>query len=78
MPDLVALALPGGSAFVDALRRVWDGGDAAAPVDPRLPAQARAAVLEALAPTRLVDDDGEHRLPGRRVLRAAWSSPTTR
>jgi O-succinylbenzoic acid--CoA ligase len=68
MPDLVALALPGGSAFVDALRRVWDGGDAAAPVDPRLPAQARAAVLEALAPTRLVDDDGEHRLPGGRPV----------
>jgi O-succinylbenzoic acid--CoA ligase len=60
MPELVALALPGGPAFVDALRRVWDDGDAAAPIDPRLPAPTRAAVLEALAPARVVDDDGEH------------------
>jgi O-succinylbenzoic acid--CoA ligase len=68
MPDLVALALPGGPAFVEALRRIWDGGDAAAPVDPRLPARARTAVLEALAPTRLVDDDGEHQLPEGRPV----------
>lgn len=47
---LVALdALPG-PAFVDELRRIWDRGDAVLPVDPRLPAPARSALLEALRP----------------------------
>jgi o-succinylbenzoate---CoA ligase len=68
MPDLVALALPGGPAFVDAMRRIWDRGDAMAPVDPRLPAPARAALLEALAPARLVDDAGEHDVAGGRPV----------
>ncbi len=68
MPDLVALALPGGPAFVDALRRIWDRGDAMAPVDPRLPAPARAALLDALAPGRLVDDEGEHTVAGGRPV----------
>jgi O-succinylbenzoic acid--CoA ligase len=68
MPDLVALALPGGPAFVGALRRIWDDGDAAAPIDPRLPAPARAALLDALAPARVVDGDGEHWLAGGRPI----------
>jgi O-succinylbenzoic acid--CoA ligase len=45
--------------FVDALRAVWDTGDAAAPLDPRLPAAARRTMLEALRPTRIVRSDGE-------------------
>jgi O-succinylbenzoic acid--CoA ligase len=47
--------------FVDALRAIWDTGDAAAPLDPRLPAAARRAMLEALRPTRIVGSDGEQR-----------------
>src|SRR4051794_27172793 len=31
MPDLVAIDLPGGPAFVEALQRTWDVGDAALP-----------------------------------------------
>lgn len=58
MPELVALDLPGGAGFVDALRAVWDTGDAAAPLDHRLPAPAAAALLEALGPTRIVGPDG--------------------
>jgi o-succinylbenzoate---CoA ligase len=61
VPELVALDLPGGAGFVDALRAVWDTGDAAAPLDPRLPASARAALLQALRPTRVVGSDGELR-----------------
>jgi o-succinylbenzoate---CoA ligase len=61
VPELVALDLPGGAGFVDALRAVWDTGDAAAPLDPRLPASARAALLRALRPTRIVGSDGELR-----------------
>ena len=64
MPELVALDLPGGLGFVDALRAIWDTGDAAAPLDPRLPAAAQRVLLEALRPTRIVGSDGEqHALP---------------
>ncbi len=41
-PRLVAIDRPGGPGFVDELRRIWDSGDAAFPVDQRLPAMARA------------------------------------
>ncbi len=58
MPELVALDLPGGPGFVDALRAVWDTGDAAAPLDPRLPRPAAAALVAALRPTRVVGSDG--------------------
>ena len=60
MPELVALDIPGGAGFVDTLRAVWDTGDAAAPLDPRLPPAARAALLAALRPSRIVASDGEH------------------
>jgi len=59
VPELVALDLPGGTGFVDALQAIWDTGDAAAPLDPRLPAAARGAMLDALRPTRIVGSDGE-------------------
>ncbi len=60
MPELVALDLPGGPGFVDTLRAVWDTGDAAAPLDPRLPRAARDHLLAALRPSRVVASDGEH------------------
>ena len=64
VPELVALDLPGGIGFVDALRAIWDTGDAAAPLDPRLPPLARQVLLDALRPTRIVGSDGEqHALP---------------
>ena len=56
--------MPGGPAFVDALRRVWDRGDAVLPVDQRLPGPARDALFAALRPGRIVDTDGEHPLDG--------------
>ncbi|MGO8827596.1 MAG: AMP-binding protein, partial [Acidimicrobiales bacterium] len=59
VPELVALDLPGGMGFVDALRAIWDTGDAAAPLDSRLPLAARVTMLEALRPTRIVGSDGE-------------------
>lgn len=58
MARLIALDLPGGPAFVDALRRVWDEGDAVVPIDPRLPAPARAALLEAVDPHAVIGADG--------------------
>ena len=59
VPELVALNLPGGAGFVDALRAIWDTGDAAAPLDPRLPPAARDAVLAAIRPSRVVGSDGD-------------------
>jgi O-succinylbenzoic acid--CoA ligase len=67
VPHLVAIDLPGGDRFVDALRRIWDAGDAAFPLDRRLPAAARQAVLSTIAPDRLVDEHGSHALDGRGV-----------
>lgn len=67
MPHLVAIDLPGGPAFVDELRRAWDLGDAVLPVDRRLPPPAKAALLAAMEPDRLVDPDGTHQLQGRGV-----------
>ncbi len=55
---LVAIDLPGGPPFVDALRDVWDGGDAAFPVDQRLPHAAKAALLVAMAAGRVIDEHG--------------------
>jgi O-succinylbenzoic acid--CoA ligase len=69
VPELVALDLPGGAGFVDALRAIWDTGDAAAPLDPRLPKAARTALLEALRPSRQVGSDGAfHALPDGRPV----------
>src|SRR6266508_2123985 len=56
---LVALDLPGGPPFVVALRWVWDRGDAAFPIDRRLPAAARTRLLEAMAPSSVIDAGGE-------------------
>ncbi len=71
MPELVALDLPAGRGFVDALRAVWDTGDAAAPLDPRLPPPAARSLLEALAPTRVVGPDGTiTRIAGGRPVEA--------
>ena len=56
MRRLIVLDAHGGDAFVDRLRRAWDDGDAVLPLDPRLPAPARAGVLAAARPDRPVED----------------------
>ena len=58
VPELVALDLPVGPTFIDRVRSAWDRGDAVAPLDQRLPADARRRTLDALRPTRLVSADG--------------------
>lgn len=64
MADLVAIDLPGGPAFVRVLRDIWDAGDAALPLDQRLPPPAREQVLAATRPTRVVDATGSTTLEG--------------
>ncbi len=61
MPELVALALPGGPTFVEALKRTWDRGDAIVPLDPRLPAREADLVMRTLRPTAIVETDGQQR-----------------
>lgn len=58
MLRLIALDLPGGPAFTDALRRAWDDGNAVVPIDQRLPAPAKAALIAGLRPHRVVTADG--------------------
>lgn len=64
MGGVVALDLDAGPAFVDALLRIWERGDAVLPVDRRLPPPARDALIAALRPTSLVDEHGERSLAG--------------
>jgi len=44
-PQLVAIDLPGGPAFVAELGRIWNAGDAAFPIDQRLPEAAKRALV---------------------------------
>jgi o-succinylbenzoate---CoA ligase len=61
---LVALRLRPGPDLARALRAVWQDGNAALPLDPDAPEDARAATLEALRPHALVDDRGQRPLRG--------------
>jgi o-succinylbenzoate---CoA ligase len=53
---LIVVEARGTAGFVDRLRRAWDDGDAVFPLDPRLPAPARARVLAAARPDKPVED----------------------
>ncbi|MEM7321683.1 MAG: class I adenylate-forming enzyme family protein [Actinomycetota bacterium] len=58
---LVALALPGGPSYEAAIRRVWDAGNAIAPIDVRLPEAEQARVMAAIRPGAVIEADGEQR-----------------
>lgn len=71
MPGLIALDIGPSDRFVSALGEVWDRGDTALPIDPRLPDPVRKQLLAALKPTELwsvsrkeVLLDGEETEPG--------------
>lgn len=55
------LDMEAGPSFVDALRAVWDSGDAAFPIDVRLPKTQKALLVAAAAPTKVIERDGERR-----------------
>ena len=50
MHRLVPIEARGSQAFVDALLRAWDDGDAVLPIDPRLPRAAAAELIAAMRP----------------------------
>ena len=60
---LVAIDLGPSPAFVEALRRCWDDGNAVLPVDQRLAPPAKAALFETLRPALVVNDDGRSAMP---------------
>lgn len=61
MAALVAIDLPGGPAFVTALRGIWDAGDAALPIDQRMAASAQADTIRSLMASAVIGPDGERR-----------------
>jgi len=68
MPELVALDLPAGTGFVEALLSAWDAGDAVLPLDPRLPRPAVRRLIRDLGPTVVVDAGGRSRRAGGRPV----------
>jgi o-succinylbenzoate---CoA ligase len=56
---LVALDLPGGAAFVEAMSRAHEAGDAVWPIDQRLPPAAKRRLVETLRPAAIVTELGD-------------------
>lgn len=67
MPELVAIDLAGGPQFVRVLQSTWADGDAAFPVDQRLPSHARLSLFDTIQPTIIVDREGRRRIDGQPV-----------
>jgi O-succinylbenzoic acid--CoA ligase len=61
--QLVAIDLPAGPRFVEAMSATWDAGDAVAPIDRRLPVRARRALLDALSAHAVIADSSGERIP---------------
>ncbi len=59
MNRLIAVAIPAGPDYVTELRRIFDDGDAALPVDLRLGLPARRRLLESMRPAAIVTARGE-------------------
>lgn len=59
MRRLVGVDLPGGDAFVAALERCFDAGDAVLPIDQRLPKAATDRLLATLRPSAMLSSQGE-------------------
>jgi O-succinylbenzoic acid--CoA ligase len=61
---LVAVDLPAGPAFYEALCRYLDQGDALLPLDPRLAPPVRTRLLEEMRPAAILTEAGEEPLRG--------------
>lgn len=64
MPKLTALDLPGSPAFVAALQQVWERGDAAFPLDRRLPRNAQRELLQRFGVSTVITETDESTLSG--------------
>ena len=52
---------------MDAIRRIWNKGDAVFPVDQRLPKVSQAELIEHMGASAIVDSGGETSIAGRPV-----------
>ena len=55
MARLIALDMPAGKTFVDLVQRAWSNGDAILPIDQRLPLAGKKLLLDAMAPSEIID-----------------------
>jgi O-succinylbenzoic acid--CoA ligase len=55
MARLIALDMPASKTFVDLVQRAWSNGDAVLPIDQRLPQSGKRLLLDALAPSEVID-----------------------
>lgn len=70
MTNLVALSMDGGPTFVSTLQRIWSEGNAVFVLDQRLPPAEAKLVMSAMAPSAIVEADGQQRsLQGGKPLR---------
>jgi len=65
--DLIAVTLPPSPDWLDLLRQTWDVGAALLPIDVRLPAAERRALIERARPTLALDATGARRIDGEPV-----------
>ncbi len=57
MNSLVALDMPASQEFVGALKSIWDSGDAALPIDQRLPHHARQKLVKQFSASAVIEGD---------------------
>ena len=55
MARLVALDMPASQMFVEQVQRAWSNGDAVLPIDQRLPQAGKKLLLDAMAPSEVID-----------------------
>lgn len=55
MAHLIALDMPASTTFVDLVQRAWANGDAILPIDQRLPLAGKKMLLDAMAPSEIID-----------------------
>lgn len=67
MNRLVAICMPGGQQYVEAIQRVWDQGDAVLPIDQRLPRDAQEQVVEHMGASEVISSSGGSSTKGRPV-----------
>ena len=69
MARLVALDMPASQLFVDQVQRAWSNGDAVLPIDQRLPPAGKKLLLDAMAPSEVIDASAKgSSLPNGRPL----------
>lgn len=54
MRDLIALDMPASNSLVKIINSIWDSNDGFAPIDQRLPQSGKAALIKALAPSKII------------------------